>query len=130
MKPSPDFPSGAFERVDEGDDDVFYAPPRLVTHIDEQAIAAVESHYGETLLPGSSILDLMSSWLSHLPDDMEFADAVGYGMNAEELAENPRLTCGFVQNLNRDAGLRWTRNCSTRRYAASESRTCKSRSRS
>ena len=104
-KPSPDFPPGAFERVDESDDAVFYAPPRLVTHIDEQAIAALESHYGETLLPGSSILDLMSSWVSHLPDDMEFADVVGHGMNAEELAANPRLSRWFVQDLNRDAEL-------------------------
>lgn len=104
-KPSPDFPPGAFERVDDGDDAVFYAPPRLVTHIDDQAIAALKGHYGEVLQPGSSILDLMSSWVSHLPDELVFAEVVGHGMNAEELAANPRLTRWFVQDLNRDAEL-------------------------
>ena len=67
------FPPGAFERIDEGDDADFYAPPRLVTHIDEQAIAALSDFYGETIAPGSTVLDLMSSWVSHLPQDLAWA---------------------------------------------------------
>ena len=41
------FPAGFFDRVDEGDDAAFYAPPRFVTHIDEDAIAAVEGRVVE-----------------------------------------------------------------------------------
>jgi SAM-dependent methyltransferase len=97
---SVDFPSGAFERIDEGDDAAFYAPPRLVTHIDDQAIAALSQFYGETLAPGSTVLDLMSSWVSHLPPDLALEEVIGHGMNALELAANPRLSRSFIQNLN------------------------------
>jgi SAM-dependent methyltransferase len=97
---SPDFPPGAFARIDEGDDAAFYAPPRLVTHIDDTAIAALGAFYGETIPPGGAVLDLMSSWVSHLPPDLSLSEYVGHGMNAEELAANPRLDRWFLQNLN------------------------------
>jgi len=103
--PPPDFPLGAFERIDEGDDAEFYAPPRLVTHIDDDAIAALTAHYRDVLPPGGAVLDLMSSWVSHLPADVAFAEVIGHGMNAAELAANPRLTRRFVQDLNRDPAL-------------------------
>jgi SAM-dependent methyltransferase len=98
----PEFPPGAFDRIDEGDDRAFYAPPRLVTHIDEGAIAALTACYAELLPPGGAVLDLMSSWVSHLPPGLELAECVGHGMNEAELAANPRLTRRFVQDLNRD----------------------------
>jgi SAM-dependent methyltransferase len=99
------FPAGAFERIDQGDDAEFYAPPRLVTHIDEQAIAALSQFYGEVIAPGSVVLDLMSSWVSHLPPDLAPGEVIGHGMNASELTANPRLTRSFVQNLNLDPAL-------------------------
>ena len=37
----PELPAGAFAKQDPGDDLAFYAPPRLVTHIDEAATAAL-----------------------------------------------------------------------------------------
>ena len=98
--PLPELPAGAFAKVDGGDDLAFYAPPRLVTHIDEAAVAALTGFYREILPPGGRVLDLMSSWVSHLPDDREYA-VVGHGMNAEELGANPRLGRWFVQDLNR-----------------------------
>lgn len=98
----PELPVEAFARIDEGDDGQFYAPARLVTHIDEAAIAALKRFYGETLPTGGKLLDLMSSWVSHLPDDFPVAEVVGHGMNAHELAANPRLTEKFVQDLNAD----------------------------
>lgn len=104
-EPPPEFPPGAFNRVDEGDDAEFYLPPRLVTHIDEQAIAALSAFYAETLKPGGTVLDLMSSWVSHLPDTPELGEVIGHGMNAAELEANPRLTRYFVQDLNRDQTL-------------------------
>ena len=99
-EPLPDFPPRAFERVDESDDARFYAPPRLVTHIDDQAIAALRAFYGQTIAPASVVLDLMSSWVSHLPDDLELAEVIGHGMNAAELEANPRLDRWIVQDLN------------------------------
>lgn len=102
----PELPQGAFAKQDAGDDLAFYAPPRLVTHIDAGATAALTDHYRAILPAGGRVLDLMSSWVSHLPDDRVPAEVVGHGMNAEELAANPRLTRWFVQNLNRDPVLR------------------------
>ena len=101
----PELPAQAFTRVDEGDDGAFYAPPRLVTHIDDGAIAALSEFYGHVLPPNGTLLDLMSSWVSHLPDDLPVAEMIGHGMNAAELAANPRLTRWFVADLNRDPAL-------------------------
>ena len=93
-------PPRAFTKQDEGDDLAFYAPPRLVAHIDDSAIAALTGFYRHRLTPDSRLLDLMSSWISHLPDDRSYANVVGHGMNAEELAANLRLDQWFVQDLN------------------------------
>ena len=101
----PELPAGAFAKQDTGDDLAFYAPPRLVTHIDDGAVAALTACYRELLPENKRVLDLMSSWVSHLPPDRTYAGVVGHGMNAEELAANPRLDRWFVQDLNRDAML-------------------------
>lgn len=102
MSELPELPADAFARVDESDDADFYGPIRLVTHIDDGAIAALADFYGAQLPQDGVLLDLMSSWVSHLPEDLAVAELVGHGMNAEELAANPRLTRWFVQDLNRD----------------------------
>ena len=96
------FPPNAFSKWDAADDAEFYAPPRLVTHIDESAIGALTDFYRETLPAGGVILDLMSSWVSHLPPDVVYTEVIGHGMNDVELAENPRLTRRFTQDLNKD----------------------------
>jgi Methyltransferase domain len=95
-------PPGAFTKLDAEDDDVFYEPARLVCHIDDGAIAALTQFYRTVLPAGGALLDLMSSWVSHLPPEIAYAEVIGHGMNAEELAANPRLSRSFVQNLNRD----------------------------
>lgn len=99
------FPQAYFRRQDESDDERFYAPSRLVTHIDDAAIAAVTQLYREYFPPGGAILDLMSSWISHLPAEVEYHRVVGLGMNQQELDANPRLHERLVQNLNRDPHL-------------------------
>jgi hypothetical protein len=104
-----DFPPGAFDRIDEGDDAAFYQPPRLVTHIDDGAIAALTGCYRALLPPGGAVLDLMSSWVSHLPPELDLAECIGHGMNAAELAANPRLSRWFLQDLNQDTALRLDR---------------------
>ncbi len=93
-------PSEAFRRYDETPDEEFYSTPRLVTHIDDRAIAAVTQLYRELFPPGGEILDLMSSWVSHLPEEVRYNRVVGLGMNEVELKENPRLDEYVVQNLN------------------------------
>lgn len=105
MSDIPGLPPAAFAKQDDSDDAEFYAPVRLVTHIDDGAIAALTGFYRSVLKPGSVLLDLMSSWVSHLPEDLAIAACIGHGMNAEELAANPRLTRRFIQNLNRETML-------------------------
>jgi SAM-dependent methyltransferase len=100
----PDFPD-ALRRVDESDDAAFYTSPRLVTHIDAAAIAAVTGLYRETIPAGGDVLDLMTSWVSHLPDDVAYSRVAGLGMNAAELDANPRLTERLVHDLNADPQL-------------------------
>jgi SAM-dependent methyltransferase len=96
----PEWPDGAFERIDGAEDAQFYVPPRLVTHIDDNAIAALGEFYAKVLPRGAVLLDLMSSWVSHLPEDFPVAEVTGHGMNAAELAANPRLARWFVADLN------------------------------
>lgn len=91
-----------FKRADDSSDEAFYAAPRFVTHIDAGAIAAVTQLYREFLPANGAILDLMTSWVSHLPTAVRYSSVTGLGMNAAELAANPRLTARLVQNLNSD----------------------------
>ena len=98
----PELPPGAFLKADGGDDANFYVPARLVTHIDEAATRALTAYYRATLPAGGVLLDLMSSWVSHLPPEIAFNEVIGQGMNAEELRNNPRLSRSFVQDLNRN----------------------------
>lgn len=100
-----DLPPGAFDRIDEEADEEFYAPARLVYHIDDHAVAVLTEFYRTILPAGGTVLDLMSSWVSHLPPEMEYAEVIGHGMNEEELAANPRLTRRFTQNLNTEPTL-------------------------
>lgn len=91
-----------FAREDESDDSLFYVEPKLVTHIDDPAIAAARALYGQMLPPGGEVLDLMTSWVSHLPEDNTYAAVAGLGMNAHELDRNPQLTERTIQDLNRN----------------------------
>lgn len=105
MEDLPGLPRGAFTKIDTEEDEIFYEPPRLVHHIDDGAIAALTQFYRTMLPAGGTLLDLMSSWVSHLPPEIAYAEVIGHGMNATELAANPRLDRWFTQNLNRDTRL-------------------------
>ncbi|MCB1684478.1 MAG: hypothetical protein R3E82_11045 [Pseudomonadales bacterium] len=98
-------PAHFFSRADESPDENFYAAPRFVTHIDEATITSLTRFYREFLPDGARVLDLMSSWISHLPPEKQFSRVSGLGMNAQELAANPRLDDYCVHNLNRDPDL-------------------------
>ena len=95
----------AFTRDDESLDGDFYSFPRKVVHIDDGAIAALGTLYAEILPKDGRLLDLMSSWRSHLPQGFGTGAVVGLGMNAEEMADNPQLAGHVVHDVNRASQL-------------------------
>ena len=105
MTEGKNFPDGFFAREDEASDPEFYQIARKVVHIDDGAIEAVRQLYAEVLPPEGPILDLMSSWRSHLPNGAEGREVVGLGLNEEEMVDNPQLTRRVVHDLNRATAL-------------------------
>ena len=99
------FPSWFFDRDDPSADDRFYRMPRLVTHIDDAAIAAVGELYAQLGIDGAakrpaSVLDLMSSWVSHFISAPHRLTVLG--MNRSELDANTAADDRAVQDLNAD----------------------------
>ncbi|MCX7790801.1 MAG: class I SAM-dependent methyltransferase [Chloroflexaceae bacterium] len=105
MRRENQLPRSYFARYDESDDRLFYTYPRLTAHIDEAACAAVTQLFREELPPGGRILDLMSSYVSHLPPEVRYAHVVGLGLNAEELRLNQQLDEYLVHDLNQNPNL-------------------------
>lgn len=104
MSESPFKPS-FFEREDESTDGLFYAEPRLVVHIDEYAIEAARRLYGELLPAKAPLLDLMSSYRSHMPPELNWTRLAGLGMNEAEMKANDQLTEYAVRDLNAEPEL-------------------------
>ncbi|KAF6145367.1 hypothetical protein GIB67_039671 [Kingdonia uniflora] len=92
-------------KMNSAPDREFYAYPRLVTHVDNGFISMLTGLYRKRLEPGWEVLDLMSSWVSHLPSEIEYKRVVGHGLNTQELAKNQRLDYFFVKDLNQDQEL-------------------------
>ncbi len=92
-------------KLDDTKDQQFYSYPRFVTHVDEGFIQQLTDLYRDRLKPQMRIFDMMSSWVSHLPEEMKFAHVEGHGLNAEELARNSQLNHYFVQDLNENPKL-------------------------
>lgn len=92
--------AGSRLKIDGADDRNFYDMPRFVKHVDDGFLSGVTELYRQRIKPGGDILDLMSSWVSHLPNDVVYGRIAGHGMNAAELAKNPQLDEFFVRNLN------------------------------
>ncbi len=98
--------SGADRRkLDGADDALFYAVPRFVQHLDGGFRARLTDLYRQRLPEGAQLLDLMTSWVSHLPEEIPYPSVIGHGLNAEELQANGRLHRFWVQNFNRDQTL-------------------------
>lgn len=97
-----------FARLDSADDSVFYTDPRFVEHVDENAVKAMTSYISDRFLErGDTVLDLCSSWTSHITvqskDRLELKRIAGLGMNSKELSSNPVLTDWDVLDLNKDS---------------------------
>jgi hypothetical protein len=99
------FPPEFFQREDETNDTEFYTMPRLVVHIDDGAIHAVGGLFRRLIPEQAEVLDLMSSWRTHWPEDHPRNRIVGLGMNAAEMADNPQLTEHVLKDINADPSL-------------------------
>jgi hypothetical protein len=92
-------------KLDDSSDELFYSQPRFVTHVDEGFIDRLTNLYRDRLKPNTRIFDMMSSHISHLPEEIKFAHVEGHGMNEQELSDNRRLDSYFLQNLNENPKL-------------------------
>jgi SAM-dependent methyltransferase len=92
-------------KLDGDDDALFYGEPRFVQHLDGAFRARLTALYRERIPPCAVVLDLMSSWVSHLPEEVTYEMVIGHGLNELELGANPRLDRHWVQNLNSDQHL-------------------------
>ncbi len=95
----------AFARPDDSPDERFYSQPRLIDHLDKSCSAQIAGLYGRLLPHDGTILDLMSSWVSHLPETFSAARITGLGMNRHELEQNPLLGEVLVHDLNQQPRL-------------------------
>jgi SAM-dependent methyltransferase len=98
-------PQEFFRRMDESDDPLFYSFPRKVVHIDDWAIGTIGEIFEQRLPHNGVLLDLMSSWRSHLPAALGPAAVVGLGLNRAEMEDNPALNEVIVHDLNRNPRL-------------------------
>ena len=89
-----------FARIDPSDDAVFYSVDRKVVHIEQGAIDSLRDFYAAVIPQGGDVLDLMSSWRSHLPNGL--GRVTGLGMNSAEMADNPQLDSFVVHDLNKE----------------------------
>ncbi len=103
-------PPTAFDRADEQPDALFYVMPRMVVHIDRATLEALTTYYSDVLFENADVLDLMSSWVSHLPESPPLGRVAGLGMNAVELEANSRLTDRVVHDLNANPTLPYDDN--------------------
>lgn len=99
------------QKLDPSDDALFYAQPRFVHHLDGAFRARLTALYRERIPAEAVVLDLMSSWVSHLPEDVSYREVIGHGLNAEELRANPRLARHWLQNLNGNQSLPLEDSC-------------------
>jgi SAM-dependent methyltransferase len=100
---------GSYNRPAEEDDSLFYAAPRLVGHIDSQASSMLCNIYTRFLNKNETVLDLMSSVQSHLPENFGLT-TTGLGLNREELKNNPALHTCIIQDLNKTTRLPFASN--------------------
>ena len=92
-------------KLDDSDDALFYSDPRFVQHLDAAFRQRLTQLYRQRIPGCAVVLDLMSSWVSHLPEEQRYEQVIGHGLNAQELQANPRLDRHWVQNLNCDQQL-------------------------
>lgn len=71
-------------KLNKSDDRGWYSTPRIVQHSDDIFRRQVTQLYKQRIPDEAVVLDLCSSWVSHLPTDKSYARVVGHGLNAQE----------------------------------------------
>jgi len=96
--------ANGMSRLDDRVDELFYARPRLVQHLDRHALETVNTLYRRLLPAPAEVLDLMASFDSHL-HGVDLGNLHLLGMNGAELAANAAASNRVVQDLNGSASL-------------------------
>ena len=92
-------------KEDNSDDSLFYKEARFVYHLDKSFRSRLSSLYKRETNNSNVILDLMSSWDTHLPSDLKYKEVIGHGLNQQELERNKRLDKFWVQDFNKEQSL-------------------------
>ena len=88
------------KKLDESNDEEFYSDPKFVYHLDANFRNYLSSVYKNEIDDNSTVLDLMSSWVSYLPLEKKYKKVIGHGLNKDELERNKTLNSFWVQNFN------------------------------
>ena len=87
-------------KLDESNDEEFYSDPKFVYHLDANFRQNLSDLYEREIDNNSTVLDLMSSWDSYLPNGKKYKKVIGHGLNKQELEKNKIFDSFWIQNFN------------------------------
>ena len=88
------------KKLDESNDEEFYSDPKFVYHLDANFRNYLSNVYKNEISDFSTVLDLMSSWDSYLPEEKKYKKVIGHGLNKQELEKNKIFDSYWIQNFN------------------------------
>ena len=88
------------QKLDESNDEEFYSDPKFVYHLDANFRRYLTGVYENEIKEFSTVLDLMSSWDSYLPEGKKYKSVIGHGLNKQELEKNKIFDSYWIQNFN------------------------------
>ena len=88
------------KKIDESNDEEFYSEPKFVYHLDANFRKYLKNIYKNEIEDYSTVLDLMSSWDSYLPEEKKYKKVIGHGLNKKELEKNKIFDTFWIQNFN------------------------------
>jgi len=88
------------KKLDESNDEEFYSDPKFVYHLDANFRQYLSNIYKKEISDYSTVLDLMSSWDSYLPQEKKYKKVIGHGLNKQELEKNKIFDNYWIQNFN------------------------------
>ena len=88
------------KKLDESNDEDFYSDPKFVYHLDANFRQYLTDVYNKEISDYSTVLDLMSSWDSYLPEKKKYKKVIGHGLNKQELEKNKIFDTYWIQNFN------------------------------
>ena len=88
------------KKLDESNDEEFYSDPKFVYHLDANFRKSLSDLYECEIDNYSTVLDLMASWDSYLPEGKKYKKVIGHGLNKQELERNKMFDSYWIQNFN------------------------------